>query len=223
MFMIQSQIIIRSEQILEENFGIENPLEKVEEEVKELEERERKHYKEEAARSKFNNLIAITISIYAVFTAFAGMKEGQITTDTLLQMDHAVLMQAQASDQWAFYQAKSIKGELYKSQSQISSLNSNPKASETSKQFDINVKRYDTEKKDIQSKAMELEKQRDEKMKETSDLVHKHHDAGMALIFLQISIVLASVSSLLKKKALWFGSMGVAIIGLSFLAPLLIK
>jgi hypothetical protein len=208
---------------LEENFGIENPLERVEEEVKELEEMEKKHYKEEEARSKFNNWIAITISIYAVLTALAGMKEGQVTTDTLLQMDQAVLIQAQASDQWAFYQAKSIKGELYKGQSQISSLNSNPKASELSKQFDDNAKRYDTEKNDIQTKANELEKQRDEKMKETSDLVHKHHDTGMALIFLQISIVLASVSSLLKKKVLWFGSMGVAIIGLFFLVPLLIK
>ncbi|MCZ8516718.1 DUF4337 domain-containing protein [Paenibacillus filicis] len=208
---------------MEENFGIENPLEKVEEEVKELEEKEEQHRKEEAERSKFNNWIAITISIYAVFTALGGMKESQVTTDTLLQMDQAVLLQAQASDQWAFYQAKSIKGELYKTQSQISSLNSTPAASALSKEFDTNTKRYDAEKNDIQTKANELEKQRDEKMKETSDLVHKHHNSGMAIIFLQIAIVLASVSSLLKKKVLWFGSIGIAAIGLIYLVPLLIK
>lgn len=209
--------------MLEENYGIENPLEKVEEEVRELEEMERRHYKEEEARNKFNNWIAITISIYAVLTALAGMKEGQVTTDTLLQMDQAVLMQAQASDQWAYYQAKSIKGELYKSQSQMSGISSNPKASEITKQFDDNVKKYDSEKNDIQSKANELEKQRDEKMKETSRLVHLHHNSGLALVFLQIAIVLASVSSLLKKKVLWFASMGGAIIGLIFLVPILFK
>jgi hypothetical protein len=208
---------------MEENFGIENPLEKVEEEVKELEQREEQHNKEEAARSKFNNWIAITISIYAVFTELGGMKEGQVTTDTLLQMDHAVLLQSQASDQWAFYQAKSIKGELYKTQSQIASLDSTPAASALSKEFDTNTKRYNAEKTDIQTKAIELEKQRDEKMKETTDLVHKHHNSGMAIIFLQIAIVLASVSSLLKKKALWVGSIGVAAIGLIYLVPLLIK
>ncbi|MFD0694692.1 DUF4337 domain-containing protein [Paenibacillus sp. GCM10027628] len=208
---------------MEENFGIENPLEKVEEEVKELEEKEKQHHIEEEARSRFNNLIAITISIYAVLTALAGMKEGQVTTDTLLQMDQAVLLQAQASDQWAFFQAKSIKGELYKSQSKIFSLDSNPKAGELSKEFEADTKKYDSEKNDIQTKANELEKQRDEKMKETSELVHKHHSAGTALIFLQIAIVLASISSLLKKKILWFGSMGVALIGLLYLVPLLIK
>lgn len=79
-------------------------------------------------------------------------------------------------------------------------------------------------KKDIEKKANELEKKsRRKKIGETSALVHKHHSAGMAMTFLQVAIVLASVSSLLRKKFLWFGSMGIAAVGLIYLFPLLFK
>jgi hypothetical protein len=204
-----------------ENFGVENPLEKVEEEMKELEEREKKYEKDEHERSKFNNLIAITVSIYAVLTAIAGLKESQITTDTLLEMDNAVLYQSQASDQWAYYQAKGIKGELYNSQAKTLSV-INPQAKDLQNEFQFNAKSYDKEKQEIEAKGHELEKQREEKLKETTSLVLKHHKAGMALVFLQVSIVLASISSLLKKSPLWYGSMAVAAIGLFFLVPLLL-
>jgi hypothetical protein len=201
---------------VEENFGVENPLEKVEEEIKELEEHERKHNIEEKDRSRFNSIIAVTISVYAVLTAYVGLKESQITTDTLLEMDNAVLFQSQASDQWAYYQAKSIKGEMYKSQSKSLAATGNQQSKELQNEFDANSKRYDTEKIDIEQKANELEKLREEKIKETSALVHKHHSTGVALTFLQISIVLASVSSLLRKKILWYASIGTSLVGLLY-------
>lgn len=198
-----------------ENFGVDNPLEKVEEEIREIEEKETKHHKEEQERSKFNNWIAITISIYAVLTAIAGLKEGQVTTETLLEMDNAVLYQAQASDQWSFYQAKSIKGEIYKT-SGVNVTDPN-----TKKEYDANVKRYDSEKAEVQKTAEELEKKRDAKMNETNHFIHQHHSAGLALVFFQIAIVLASVSSLLRKKVLWFVSMFVSVVGIYYVIPLL--
>lgn len=206
---------------MEENFGIENPLEKVEEEIKEIEEKEKKSRMEEKERSRFNNAVAITISIYAVFSAIAGLKEGQITTDTLVQMDNSVLYQAQASDEWSFYQAKSIKGDLYKIQSKMMNTET-IESQKIQKDFQSEANRYDKEKQEIQDKASELEKIRDEKMKEATDLIHLHHNAGMSLVFLQIAVVLASVSSLLRKRPLWYGSMGVALLGLFYLVPLII-
>jgi hypothetical protein len=131
-------------------------------------------------------------------------------------MDNAVLLQSQASDQWAYYQAKSIKGEIYKSQSKSLAAAGNPQSKDIQNEFDTNSKRYDTEKKEIEQKAIELEKSREEKIKGTSALVHTHHSTGIALTFLQISIVLASVSSLLRKKILWYASIGTSIVGLLY-------
>ncbi|WP_270884664.1 DUF4337 domain-containing protein [Paenibacillus aestuarii] len=203
---------------MEENFGIENPLEIVEEEIKEIEEHEKNRDKEEKARSKFNNIVAVTISIYAVLTAYVGLTESQITTDTLLEMDNAVLLQSQASDQWAYYQAKGIKEELFLSQSKSLAASGNPLTKEVQSEFDATVNKYDIEKKDIQQKATELENSREEKIKETSVLVRKHHKTGVALTLLQIAIVLASVSSLLRKRPLWFASIGASSLGILYFA-----
>ena len=52
------------------------------------------------------NLLALTTVILAVCATLATFKGGGFST-------RSVLRQNQASDQWAYYQAKSIKGNLY--------------------------------------------------------------------------------------------------------------
>ena len=52
------------------------------------------------------NLLALTTVILAVCATLATFKGGGFSTKT-------VLNQAMASDQWAYYQAKGIKGNLY--------------------------------------------------------------------------------------------------------------
>ena len=52
------------------------------------------------------NLLALTTVILAVCATLATFKGGGHSTK-------AVLSQSQASDQWAYYQAKGIKGNLY--------------------------------------------------------------------------------------------------------------
>ncbi len=52
------------------------------------------------------NLLALTTVILAVCATLATFKGGGHSTRT-------VLSQSQASDQWAYYQAKGIKGNLY--------------------------------------------------------------------------------------------------------------
>jgi multidrug resistance efflux pump len=198
---------------------IENPLE---EQLKEMEEREEKYRKEEKAKSKWNNVIAITISIYAIFAALTGLKENEITTDTLLEMDSAVLSQAQASDQWTFYDSKSVKNDMVKYLSGLlPAFGNTAETKRIQDDFQKSLNKFENEKTDIQNKATELEKARDEKIKATSERVKEHHKASVAMVFLQISIVLASTSGLLKKRTLWVGSMVVAAAGIIYLAPLL--
>ncbi len=62
-------------------------------------------------------------------------------------MDNAVLLQSQASDQWAYYQAKGIKEEIYKSQSKSLSVTGDQRSTEIQKEFEANASRYDKEKK----------------------------------------------------------------------------
>ena len=71
------------------------------------------------------------------------------------------------------------------------------------------IARYDSEKAQIQKDAKALEAVRDD--------AKNHGQAfGIAVIFLQIAILLASIAALMKKKPLWFLSMAVGLAGIVY-------
>ena len=63
--------------------------------------------------------------------------------------------------------------------------------------YKIKIKKYETEKTNIKNKAQELENARDQAQ------IHAKN-FGYAIIFLQITILLSSVSGLLKKPYIWY-------------------
>jgi K+/H+ antiporter YhaU regulatory subunit KhtT len=71
------------------------------------------------------------------------------------------------------------------------------------------IEKYEQEKTEIQEKAKVLEGVRDE--------AQQHSKAfGMAIIFLQIAILLSSISGLMKKKPVWYAGLATGIVGLFF-------
>jgi hypothetical protein len=76
-------------------------------------------------------------------------------------------------------------------------------------EYEKSTKRYDKEKADIKKDAEHLEALRDE--------AQTHSQAfGMAVIFLQISILLSSIAALIKRKYLWVIGIGVGAVGLVY-------
>ena len=156
------------------------------------------------------NWLALTTVILAVCATMATFKGGGYSTKS-------VMSQTKASDQWAFYQAKSIKGYIYELQSDKLQLELKANAASLSPElqkeyaerissYRTKVQTYETEKTDIKKKAQELE--------EFRDLSSKHSGAfGMAVIFLQIAILLSSIAALLKKKPLWIAGLAVGAVG----------
>lgn len=157
------------------------------------------------------NWLALTTVILALCATMATFKGGGYSTKS-------VLTQTQASDQWAYYQAKSIKGYLYelhrdKLQLELKAMGptfSPGAVSDYSNRIETalaKISKYEEEKTEIQKKAKALEDFRTE--------CGAHSAAfGMGVIFLQIAIVLSSIAALLKKKMLWYGGMAVGLIGI---------
>lgn len=153
----------------------------------------------EEKKEPWLNYLALTTIILAVCATLATFKGGGFST-------RSVLSQTQASDQWSFYQAKSIKGYLYEMQKdqvemQLKVLG-NPSgtlAGEYRKKMDGYAKKiakYEAEKGQILKDAKALEERR--------DAAQRHSQAfGVAVIFLQIAILLSSVAALLKKRYVW--------------------
>ena len=139
----------------------------------------------------------------AVFAAITTLYMGKFST-------RAVLLQGIESNQWAYYQAKSIKQHTFEIQKERLELELatqerlSPSARERYAKaiaaYGAEVKRYDAEKKEIKAKAEELAKQ-----KEKAQFMGGNY--GYSLIFLQIAIMLSSIASLTKKHYLWYTGM----------------
>ena len=79
-------------------------------------------------------------------------------------------------------------------------------------------KRYKDQQAEISVKAQEKEHARDEKSKEADHLLHEHHGFANTVALFQVSIALGAVAALTRNKLVWFGSMGVGLIGLALFA-----
>lgn len=155
-------------------------------------------------RERWTGWLALSTAVMAVFAALTTLYVGKYSS-------RAVMMQGQESNQWAHYQAKSIKQHTYEIQKERMELEVAaqegrlaPKAGEryakTIALYGDEVKRYEAEKKDIRAKAEDLATK-----KEAAQ--HMAGSFGYSLIFLQIAIMLSSIASLTKKPSLWYFGM----------------
>ncbi|WP_018152758.1 DUF4337 domain-containing protein [Leeia oryzae] len=159
------------------------------------------------------NFLALTTVIFAVCATLSTFKGGGYST-------RSVISQAQASDQWAYYQAKSIRETLYKIQRQNLTLTRNDLASQHGApdlsnydaaiaEADKTMNRYKDEKDTIQKDAKALEAKRD-------DAQRHGQPFGLAVIFFQVAILLSSIAGLFKQKSLWYLALPVGGVGLVY-------
>ena len=162
------------------------------------------------------NVLALTTVLFAVAATLSTFRGGSFSTKSLL-------FQSQASDQWAFYQAKAIKGSLYEverehltrelqgleagkgSASQLAS------ARKALADTDRRVARYDQEKAEIKKTAEKLEIDRE-------DALRHNRPFGLAVIYLQIAILLSSIAALLKKPPVYWLGLLVGVAGVVYFA-----
>lgn len=155
----------------------------------------------EEKKEPWLNYLALTTVVFAVCATLSTLKGGAFSTSS-------VISQAQASDQWSYYQAKSIKGYIYDLQREKLELELKTLRAAGSRSaaagyeskiaaYKEKVERYDKEKDEIKQKAEELEKRRGEAQKHSGSF-------GVAAMFLQIAILLSSVAALMKQKYFWF-------------------
>jgi Domain of unknown function (DUF4337) len=160
------------------------------------------HEKAEEEKEKWVLYVALSTAFMAVLAAIAGLLGGH-------HVNEALIDQIKSSDQWAFYQAKSIKGEIAVSTDKIlQALPGKSVAPDSSSKETI--ARYEKEKEDIKAKAEEHEKMSDEHLV-------KHVTLSKAVTIFQIAIAISAIAILTRKKALWYTGIGLTVIGAVFL------
>jgi hypothetical protein len=165
----------------------------------------------EEKKDKWLSYVSVSTILFAVCATLSTFKGGQYSTKT-------VLNQLNVANSWAYYQSKDLKSYLHEIQKdqlelavRYSSLPKEAAEEYTNKiaAYDEKIKKYDVQKKDIERDAKAYES--DIKLTQGYS-----QNFGMAVIFLQIAILLASISALMKKISLWYGSLSVGSIGITY-------
>ncbi len=156
----------------------------------------------EHAHEPFDKVVAGSMAIIAALLAVVSVLGQHYNTEELLK-------QQQASDEWAFSQAKDIRRYIA-SATQDSLAQAKADGKTISKYADDSAK-YEKQRLEIQKTARDFEKERDESAKKAS----RFH---FGEVFLEISIVLSSLSILAKRRPLYFGAIGSALFGLVWAA-----
>lgn len=153
--------------------------------------------------------IALTTALFAALAAVASLLAGGTVNEALALKTEATQFQAQASDQWAYYQAKGIKAVVLDAQKGVLAGADKPLPAD----LDKNIGRYKDEQAEAKKKAEELEHERDEKGREADHLIHQHHYFAYAVAMLQVAIALGAVAALTRKRLAWIGSSALGLVG----------
>jgi hypothetical protein len=154
------------------------------------------------ARESAQQAIGLTMAIVAVMLALATMLGHRTHTEE-------VLIQTQANDQWAYYQAKTIRSHMYEADGEMAALF--PKG-------ETLVDSFKKRSEDQKSGAEQIRKQAEEKEQESLHASRKANRFDTAEIFLEIAIVLCSISLLTRMRAFWLVSFISTVIGALYAA-----
>ena len=168
----------------------------------------------EEKKEKWTNYMAMTTILIAVCATLSTFKGGGYSTKSLMN-------QTLASDQWNYFNSKGVKSYIFEAQLEDltfrkSILDQSAKGAAVQKQFELQeesltkmIKKFSDEKKVIKKKAEDFIK--------ISDESKLHSGAfGIAVIFLQVSILLSSISALTKRKYIWIISVFVGAAGVFY-------
>jgi hypothetical protein len=154
--------------------------------VAEHEELEQVQEHTEHARDPFDKVVAATMAIIAALLAVVSVAGQHYNTEQLL-------MQEQASDEWAHSQAKDIRH--YVAEATKDLLTESHAAGNLVNRYQQDSKRYKDDQNEIGKHAKELEQERDV----SAEKAHKFH---FGEVFLELAIVLLSLSILTKRRLL---------------------
>jgi len=161
------------------------------------------HEELEKEESGFLRTIALTTALLAAFAAVAALRAGATVNEALVLKTEATRLQAEASDQWAYYQAKGLKAAVQEAIGHTWQA----AGKEAPAAVGEKAARYAEEQKEIEAKARELEKERDAKSAEADHLLHQHHRFANAVALFQVCIALGAVAALTRYKLVWIGSL----------------
>lgn len=147
--------------------------------------------------------VSVTMAILAVLVAVVTLLGHRAHTEE-------VVLQAKSSDQWAYYQAKNIRrhtDELFTDLTAVQATSDAAALAKLREKYSGEANRYKDEQKEIEDKAKELEA-------EVATERNRADRYDLAEVFLEVGLVITSITLLSGRRFFWFLGLVLAAIGL---------
>lgn len=156
--------------------------------------------------NSFLSKVAVSIALLAVLAAGAGSLETIESGAATGARTEAVLLQNKATDNWNFFQAKSLKKNMY----EIAAAQGGPSAADWAAQ----AKRNETDGEDVQKVAKDFEAKSEASSREAERHERRHHLLTVAATFLHIAIAVATIAIITGgQRWPWYASLGLGAMG----------
>ena len=160
---------------------------------------------EHAEHAKHNPSLApvsLTMAVLAVLVAVASLLGHRAATE-------AVLNQSKASDQWAYFQAKNIRGhedKLFANLTAIIPAGNAEAMAKIREEYLAEAEKYKDDQKEIESEARKLEQ-------EVAIEQRKADRFDLGEVFLEIALVITSITLLSGRRMFWLFGLALGMIG----------
>jgi ABC-type multidrug transport system fused ATPase/permease subunit len=161
-----------------------------------------------AAADSMTNQIALFTAVIATVGAIFSYMGGATQANAGLYKNNAAIKKTEASNQWNYFQAKSTKQSL-------AEVSRDMAPADKQGHYQAKIERYEKEKNEIKAAAEKVESDAKEWDRKSDEQMHLHHRWAQATTALQVSIALAAIALLTKKKWLEWGMFGVGAIGMA--------
>ncbi len=168
---------------------IEVPIEQAQEQIHET-----AHHSRESWIGKVALFSALTAVIAAVSALMAGHHSNE-----------AMISQIKASDSWSYFQAKGIKSAILQSKLEMLTGLGKENSLEDLKKSEA----YKKDQEEISHKAKEYEE-------ESEHHLETHVILARAVTLFQVSIAIAAISVLTRRRRFWFVGIVISLLGLGF-------
>ena len=165
---------------------------------------ELKEHAEEAAEKGGMSPVTITMAILAVLVATVSLLGHRAHTEELLH-------QTEATDQWAYYQAKDIRRhnyELFLDELSVFTMQNGEQVEKVKEKYAKEVEKYRDQQKDIEAEAK----------KEQDAVKHEGKRADcfdLGEVMLEAALVICSITLLTRNKLFWGIGVVLALIGIA--------
>ena len=146
--------------------------------------------------------VSLTMAILAVIVATVSLLGHRAHTEE-------VVLQNQVSDQWAYYQAKNIRrhnDEMFLDLTAVLSPKAGADSGKLREKYSAEAERYGDEQKGLDAEARRLEA-------ETGRERRRADRYDLAEVFLEIALVISSITLLSGRRVFWYGGLFLGVLG----------